>query len=723
MSSDLPSHSSEESPSFRPVDVPELPLLVDFLRPGLVVSWLWRFVEGWFLSRDYRLLAAGLPVLLLMSIGGGFLWWLKLSDGNQTVSAYETAVAESIRKRDSEATELYLNSLLRLRPHEPRYRFELAMHHLQHGDQSTALMLLNQMTQEDHRGYLPARLWLVQQAGQPSPLIPLTVEQKDRQLRRVLDSEPRNAMACRLMAELCLQKNQPEMAEGYLLRVVEREPQLGLVLANVQRVLKRSAEQIDYHLKTATNIFRERMLADPANVEARLSYAEALVAGEQLSDAERVLKEGISIAASSTHDTPAASEQLQRMRAALGNLYAGSAFQKLSQSVLNLGYAQAALKKAIDLHPENRSFLRQALLLAAMGAEWQPQDFEKSVGWLRSLDDPAQADVLLLADLMAAGGQHSEALALVEPMASTTPVLKQQFVRYLIADGQSERAERLIQELLVTLDSEDSETDGGDSVERHLRQAELLLMTADCEAAIKVIDKIEARLQTDPSESTELKQRVGMISGRARLMLFDQRQKDEAVRGSDGQVALLEEALQSNAVTGAALERLVRLSCSEDSGAERAERSLTNLLASGRASAEIYNLIGTEALKMKDFAKARRYLERALSLNPSSPMVLNNLSLALVRQSDVQAERALELANDALQILPDHPDALSTRAEVFVAMQRWEDARRDLEVSLAQKSGSRNSQMLLATVYDALNEGSLADAVRRRMAEASAVEN
>jgi hypothetical protein len=53
-------------------------------------------------------------------------------------------------------------------------------------------------------------------------------------------------------------------------------------------------------------------------------------------------------------------------------------------------------------------------------------------------------------------------------------------------------------------------------------------------------------------------------------------------------------------------------------------------------------------------------------------MVLNNLAIALICGADgpsmaADSERALQLAESALAIVPQQPDVLSTRGEILIA--------------------------------------------------------
>jgi predicted Zn-dependent protease len=89
-------------------------------------------------------------------------------------------------------------------------------------------------------------------------------------------------------------------------------------------------------------------------------------------------------------------------------------------------------------------------------------------------------------------------------------------------------------------------------------------------------------------------------------------------------------------------------------------------------------------------------------------MILNNLATAIIRGGGDSNDRALQLANETLALLPDHPDALSTRGEVYVAMERWSDAIADLTQSLQHRAQSVELHRLLEKAYLGINDTQMA---------------
>jgi uncharacterized protein HemY len=80
----------------------------------------------------------------------------------------------------------------------------------------------------------------------------------------------------------------------------------------------------------------------------------------------------------------------------------------------------------------------------------------------------------------------------------------------------------------------------------------------------------------------------------------------------------------------------------------------------------------------------------------------------------------LQLANETLILLPDHPDALSTRGEVFVAMERWPDAIADLTQSLHHRAKSAELHRLLEKAYLGISDTQMANDHRKRAEELEA---
>ncbi len=692
----------------------QLPELRDWFRLRNVFGWIFGFLERWFGSRSYRGLLIGVPFMIFGIMSPAFLWWLKDAPQDAVVKNYEAAATSALDAGEHEKASVYLEGLVKLRPHEKRYAFNLALHLLQHGSRDKGLAYLQVLTNRGPTGYNPARLWLVTQAGEQAPLIPVSPELLETQLRLVVASEPYNRQANRLLAGIHLKNGQWKEAETRLLNIVETVPALSLPLAKVQLQLRRSQEQINFHLSKAMRYFESILQETPTNTAARVQYSETLALAGQSEDAAQTLLEGLQL------------EETASLKSALSALYLKIAQQQMAVSILNRDRSAQILVKAIQLDPANRAAINQILQLSRRGAKFAPSDLVEAIAALASETDRGISEDVILAELLTIAGRHAEAVATLESKAEAEPQLKVIQASVLKAAGQQEQADRMIKTLLADFDNRKDSLSTADV----LSYSNLLIMVSRFEDACSVLrttlQQIKNAAAGDAVTAVDNEKQMLLAGlGRGCLGLFEQRFQDETFTDSEAAMQLLDEALQTDGVTFFVLDRLVQLTAAKAKFSEAADQALTRLLATGFANSDIYNMLGTKALNLNDAVRARLYLERAYSLNKANPMVLNNLALAIVRQDSNDAasvQRALDLVTEVLRILPDHPDGLSTRAEILVVMERWEEARGDLEKSLLTRPDSRTSRELIAKVYDALNEPALADEHRRILKELDAAD-
>ncbi len=91
---------------------------------------------------------------------------------------------------------------------------------------------------------------------------------------------------------------------------------------------------------------------------------------------------------------------------------------------------------------------------------------------------------------------------------------------------------------------------------------------------------------------------------------------------------------------------------------------------------------GTLALLDNKFDDAIKHLRLAQSHGLNAAGILNNLAVALAAEEGADLQEALELAEGALEMLPENPYVLETRGQILLKLGRHEEAIRDLEKSL-----------------------------------------
>ena len=681
----------------RPDNSRRAPRLWDFFRPSIFFGWAWTFLQNWVSSRDWKLLPLAVVFVTAGSVSAGF-WWLETIPQQDIVVALENAMLNAAKTENHEAKRIYLRALLSLRPQELSYRFQLASHFLETDQTDAAAQQISALTQPGANDYAPARVWLASQALSDKPIFPLTDDQIEGHLLMALNVRSEDPQIRMMLAEVYTRKEQLQAAESQLYSIVRKSPEVALSLARINKRLGRSDETIERHLSLAFDYFSESLAKNPTSVDHRIQFAEALVLGKRLSDAERVLKEGL-----------ARNSDAVQLRTALAEFYRGLAATRLRESLLNRDLCVAMLIEAIRLTPENRAILQQALTLSSLGAPFQLKDLKPAIDTIETSDESTIEERIMRIRALAAAQQIEQAIVELQPLCELSPELNIVMARLLKSAGRTGDSETLVGRLLIEM----KVTAEGHSLKEILEYADVLNLASRFNDSLSLLNDAQKHREISDEERLQF----NLLLGQTSIAYFDQKLAAGTFTSVEEALHLLQSAWKTQAVSLVVLRRLSELSCSEGAFSKAADDTLDSLLTETSASADVYNMVGTMALNKNQNSKARRYLERALRLDHSNPMVKNNLSLALVRDEDSDPDRALELVNQTLSILPENPDVLSTRAEVYIAQKRWEEARQDLEVSYRKRPKSPDCCRLLAQVCDAMGESSLAEKYRNNLAQ------
>jgi tetratricopeptide (TPR) repeat protein len=340
---------------------------------------------------------------------------------------------------------------------------------------------------------------------------------------------------------------------------------------------------------------------------------------------------------------------------------------------------------------------------------------------------------VVLSQLQFVVGNFSGAAEALRPTIDKRPEFRLSFANLLTRSGQSDEArawfEAVLQESRSKLEENPKDTAAA------VRMATAQLGLAQADEAKRLLaafaeDPAKNRIPADPA--------LASLYGQACIACFDKltgyvsdpRQMTESMflesstsLEPDVLLELLQDAAGCSATANQAVDRIARLSLSSHPAAEGAEELVRQLRLEGTQGAQVLNILGMHALVMKRFDKARIWLEQAnAQTRGKDPMILNNLATAIVRGGKYNNDLALQLANETLVIVPDHPDALSTRGEIYVAMERWQDAVADLTESLKLRSNSAELHRLLEKAYTGLPDLQMAEKHRQRASELEAAQ-
>ena len=686
-----------------------------------VFSWL----NCWRQSRTYHQFLAGMP-FIVVAVGGAVLAvWLKEASVDPLILRYEKAYNAAVQSSDVVRQETFIRALDSLRPDAPEYRFRLAQFMLRQNRMNEALSEMLRLTPDSTFGYVDARIWLAKQALQPKPLKPMTMDEVETQLKTVLSQLPQHVEAHQILAQVYLERQEWKLAEQHLIEVAHIQPEQNLALARLKKLLKRTPEDIDVTAQLAVKALTKQLDEDRTNPEIRIALAEALTLVGKDGEAREILVSG-----EVQQDDPA-------LRTALSNFDLFQVDRRLTASPLNRDTSTPVVLQVLTRDPGNVNGVQHLMTLHRMGADVSPDAIQTTLDhWQKTVaEDPDEIESrVILSQLLAVVGDFSGASEALRPTISDRPEFRLFLADWLTKSGQPDEARTLRDAVLQ--ESRSKLEENPKDVQQVARMARAQLALGQIEEAKNLL----ATFAEDPTKNgIPAEPELASLYGQACLAGFDKltgytndRRKtaefifseSSASLAPDVLLQLLQDAVGCNATTNEAIDRIARLSLSSHPAALGAEELVRRLRLEGAQGSQVLNLLGMHAMVMQRFDKATTWLELAnAQTRGKEPMILNNLALAILRDTVAEGDkfdRALQLANQTLVILPDHPDVLSTRGEIYVAMKSWQDAVADLTESLKFRKNSAELHRLLETAYTGLPDPQMAEEHRQRAIELEA---
>ncbi|MCA9064705.1 MAG: tetratricopeptide repeat protein [Planctomycetaceae bacterium] len=673
------------------LDRREWPMRQNLVKPGNWFHWCMGLAECWLFSRRRNLFLKGFPFLFVVVTFPPLVSWVRNAPVDEMVQKLEKAVNKAIRDGNTERHENYLTAIYSLRPGNPEYRFRLGQYLVQNGKVQQGLAHVRELCPEDKEGYPPARMWLVLQSMQPTPAVQLTRDEILLQLTRVIRLQPDNLEANRILAILYTEKQEYSLAERHLATASRKDPTLLLELARLQRLRGRDETDIQQTTARAVDVLQERLGQSRQSDETRLALADAYALSGRIDEAREVLNSGRRLA-----DTPV-------LRRGLARLNLGQLTTHIRASFMNWESGAQQLKEVLTLDPVNAEAVALLAQLAEFGVSVPRTGYDESISAFRAAIEADPDNVqkrLLLSTVLSLAGEFEQAIDVQKPLLETNPNLRIGHLKLLTQAGKSTEADQLATELLT--ETQNLYTGNPRDLPAILLHSEVLVVQKRADEAMQFlrerITAFESQPQqpaTDPPGTPEAasanptnsltdEQAIAGLQelyGRTCLIQYERlvpagSDPSASDATADELIRLLEAAVQTRAVSTIAADRLASLRYSSHAASESAAGLLNTMIASSRVSADILNIVASRALTAEDYKTARASLEQVYSYlrGRQNPMVYNNLAIVLVRDENPDPERALELVNAALKIVPDNADLIATHGEVLLALGKPDEA-------------------------------------------------
>ena len=689
---------------------------MQLLSPVNWFSWGIAFAEAWIFSRETVRLYFGLPFFLALTSTIGFFVWLRYSSDSVVIAHTLDAIAKAEAANDVARVENGLNALINLRPTDPAIRFRLGQF-LISNDRKDGLAHILGLAPDQTDGYAPARLWLVNQAMSPNPVLPLDEDQIEGQLLKVLRTAPDHTESQILLAELYIKKSEWNLAEKHLTAAIKTNPILSVKLARVKQTLGRPIDDITKLLDQGAAALQDGLSNNRTDDRYRIALAETFSMLGRRTEARALLESGYN------------ELQSPELLTALSDFDLQIAGLRLQQTLLNKEACQRIVESVISRQPGHPGIVTEMTRLAAAGCVFSRDHIQPSLDFWSATrtnqnlgDDQREQATLNLAQLFSSIGDFQSAIDVIRPLVASRASLRQPFARLLIQAGQTteglELANDIIAEQQSVLDSNPSD-----------EQAFIQLLDAKrlVSSPQTIVESIADWIQSEQKSDSIISTRLQILYGGAclenatelekQLQTADTAQQKELSRAL---VISLQKAAMISVTRSTALNRLAALQFSDSAAARPAADVLHQLRASGDPKGEIQLLLGTQGLLSEKYEQAISYLEGAtVQAKNRDAGILNNLAIALVRCPHPQPDRAFQCIETAREILPDHIEIQATRGEVLVALERWEEAKAELQQVLPARSNDPMIHQLLHRTFSALNDQAMANVHLQRFEELS----
>lgn len=667
------------------------------------------FFTKWYFSRRLLKLLAAIPFFCVALVG------LKFPQLTETEihAKLESRLITARNAGDMDRQRLLLDALSSVEGDPPGRRFQQALLLIRMGTIQRGLEIIRGLSSEQGTGYAPARLWLVEQSLSEQPYCRLDSEEIYRQLSLADDENPSGSDQFRLRALFYEQQNEGALAEKWLQKVVETQPEQYLVLARLQKKLNRAAETVQSSVLASIPALEQRLEEDPLSTERVCALAEAWILANRDSEARNLLTKALG------------KGDDERLRTMLTKMDLADCRRKLRVSSLAGLSAMRTVLGALRRTPSDQEAAELLLQVHAGGVSFSAADVEATIAALRS---DLKKNVLnvqsayLLSRIMAAIGDIAEAIRVLKPVAEQTPGFRFQLAQYQLQAGQQSDAEQI----LATLAADCLEVLSGAPEDVSLMKVyvDALILIHRSEEALLYLNQ-QLRAAPDSALVTpEWNAKLKSMRATASLALFDQKtgySPESAVPGTPAMsefvlkgveradypklMSLLKTATTTEATRDAAIQRICGLAMETGPLARRADALMLELRSEGTLAVSVLNIAGMEAMLRKQPQKALEYLEMGNVLaDKKDPLILNNLAVAILKAPERDLRKALQCSGQALELVPDHPDLLATQGEILLIMGRAADAVTELQKSLREDSSNSQTHLLIAEAYERLKQ-------------------
>ena len=295
------------------------------------------------LRRSFLTILICLPSVLV--IGTTLVLWgvAASTSHDQLIASYQREAERTGQAKDHARSGICFERLTSLEPTRKDFQFRLAQELSALGDAELATTLLTRLAPIDEPGYPEAQVW------RATRLLQGEIDRNDLtdaelHLKQAINGQPDNPTARRLLGQLYFRVGRLEEAERQLVQVVQRHPEVRLLLSTIAREQGKREQSLSW-AKSAEKHYRELLTSNPNIIQARALLSASLGLQDDFPSAVQVLTDGL------------ARDNAEGLRNALGELYARWYDVRSKDAPEDLGGRLAVLEQGLRHDPANLALM------------------------------------------------------------------------------------------------------------------------------------------------------------------------------------------------------------------------------------------------------------------------------------------------------------------------------------------------------------------------------
>lgn len=319
------------------------------------------------LRRSFVTILICLPAILVAGTALALGVVVASTSHEQLVASYNREAERGARTKDHARSSVCFERLSLLEPTRKDFQFRMAQEVAALGDVERAEALILRLAPLDELGYPDAQVWraarLLQGEIDRNELI-----DAEMHLKQAIQGQSNNQAAHSILGQLYARSGRFEEAERHLVQVVQRQPEMQLLLSSISREQGKREQSLSW-AKSAEKVYRDLLALNPNDEKSRILLSASMIAQNDYPAATQALVDGL------------ARTDTVGLRTALGDLHSRWYDIQSEQAPNDLGARLALLEQGLRYNPANLGLMERINRL--MGND--SADAEKARAVLRQL--------------------------------------------------------------------------------------------------------------------------------------------------------------------------------------------------------------------------------------------------------------------------------------------------------------------------------------------------